>query len=206
MHTISRSSELRTVESNETIKALLTGPEGGDGKERLMLTSQVENSGSSVSENTANVTQVESLDDSDPKKRADAVEVIESEIGNVKEESRLEKIQKLEELLKDENNRVRANAAKAIYEVDNKASIDTLKDMLENPSKRMRASAVWALGEIATEDAYELLCNIEDESDELVTYNIKTALDKIKKLEKFKMSEEQQKKTKELLEKYKELV
>ena len=47
----------------------------------------------------------------------------------------------------------RANAAKAIYEVDNEASIATLDGMLKDQSKRMRASAIWALGEICSEDA-----------------------------------------------------
>ncbi len=198
---VSKASDLRTVEANETLKLLLQSPQaaaGGD-NEPLMITGPQQ-----AQDNDKD--KMDSLNTEDPVQRANAVEAVAAEIIDSKESSRMEKIKKLEELLNDENNRVRANAAKAIYEIDKEMSLKTLKDMLDNSSKRMRASAVWALGEIASEEALGCVLEIKDEDDEIVKYNIKVALGKIKSHKRFELTEEHKQKIESALEAFKDLV
>jgi hypothetical protein len=200
----SKASELRAIQSSEAVAALLAAPSAGQAGARgtPLLIQSPQGDGSGAAQE---VSAMDSLDTDDPVKRADAVESVAAEILEPKEISRLEKIKKLEALLKDGNNRVRANAAKALYEIDKEASLQTLRGMLQETSKRMRASAVWALGEIGSEEALELLVGLDDEEDEIVTYNIKVALNKIKTTERFPLSGEQQQQIDGILEKYAEI-
>lgn len=201
-HSINKSSELRTVQSNEAIMALLTGPNGKNNESTLQIAGPQNEQGHQNQQTTS----IESLDMEDPLQRANAVEAIAAEIIDIKENVNNEKIQKLEEMLSDKNNRVRANAAKAIYDIDKELSINTLKEMLENNSKRMRASGMWALGEIGSEDALELIFKTQNEDDEIVKYNIKIAIGKIISLKRFPITAEQQKQIDVILEQYKDMV
>ncbi len=200
---VSKASDLRTVQANETLQLLLANPSMSNRAQGapLMLTGP-----QGAYDGEVNQVNIDSLDTEDPVQRANAVEAVAAEIIDVKESSRFEKIKKLEELLNDENNRVRANAAKAIYEIDKDMALNTLQDMLDNPSKRMRASAVWALGEISSEEALNHILRIEDEDDEIVKYNIKVALGKIKSVQRFPFTTEHSKKIETALEAYKDMV
>jgi tetratricopeptide (TPR) repeat protein len=186
-----KSSELRTVQATETITALLAGPQNSAGGPILQLTGPNAASAAppGTSDGLRSVT-LEALNTADPLQRADAVEAVAAEIIDTDQTVRLEKIKKLGELLRDDNNRVRANAAKALYEVDKEASLQTLHDMMQSESNRMRASAVWALGEIGSEEALRMIMTVETESDEIVNYNIKMALEKIKTHGKFPTTKE----------------
>ena len=146
------------------------------------------------------------LSDNDPLKRAFAIEAVEREIIKSKETVQPEKIRKIMKSLNDENNRVRANAAKAIYSIDNEASLSTLGSMLRNSSKRMRASSIWALGEIGSEKALDLILSIPGETDEMIAYNIKMALEKIKNAAKFDLSGQHAERIDAEINKYKEMV
>jgi hypothetical protein len=210
---VTKSSDLRTVQANEAVMTLLTMQNTNkNGEEQLMLTGpsdstdptamhQVNQSETSDTKNKSRTAgpddmnkvnkDEDNINKKDPIQQANAVDAITTDIVDVEDDKRSEKIKKLEELLRDDNNRVRANAAKVMYDIDNKLSLKTFKEMLENPSKRMRASAVWALGEISSEEALNLILTIKDEDDEIVRYNIINALGKVKSLQKFQISETQ---------------
>lgn len=201
---VNRASNLRTVQANETLQLLLTAPGNESASPKLMLTGPSGQEQQTVQTHTS--VSVESLTNEDPIQRANAVEAIAAEIVDEKEDARVEKIKKLEELLNDENNRVRANAAKAIYEIDKKLSLNTLQGMIDNESKRMRASAVWALGEIASEEALKMILSLKEEDDEIVKFNIKVALGKIKSLNRFPISSDMGQEIEAVLENYKDMV
>ncbi len=182
---------------------LLTGPGQSTAQQdpRLLLTS-----GEQDKDKTSTDSSIDSLNTKDPVKRADAVEAVAAEVIEKVEKEEDEKITKLKELLKDENNRVRANAAKAIYKIDKTLSINTIKDMLKNESKRMRSSAIWVLGEVSSQETLDIILNIEDEDDEILKYNIKVALTKIISNKELIVDEKQKEVIDSIFEKYKELV
>ncbi|MFH0918742.1 MAG: HEAT repeat domain-containing protein [Fibrobacterota bacterium] len=204
-HKFSKASELRTLQATDTIAALLTGPGGSSGRPQLLLGSS-KPAGAASDDPGLQTASLDALSNIDPVQRAHAVEAVAAEIIEPEKGTRAEKIKRLEELLKDDNNRVRANAAKALYEIDKEISLKTLKEMLENDSKRMRASSVWALGEIGSEEALTVILGTAHEDDEIVKYNIKVALEKIKSLNRFPMSKDQQDRINGMLVQYVDLM
>ncbi len=108
--------------------------------------------------------------------RAESVETIES----VFKDSKLAP-EMLKPFLNDPNNRVRANAAKAIYPYSPKLSIDTLQQMIKSTDKWMRLSAAWALGEIGTSETGEMLQLLLDDPDEAVKNTVRQSVQKILK-------------------------
>ena len=117
---VAKASDLRTVQANETLQLLLAnGSSSGDGASPLMLAGP-------AAKNPDALVTIDSLENEDPTERANAVEAIAAEIVDEKEDTRLAKIHKLEELLTDDNNRVRANAAKALYDIDKNLSLTNL--------------------------------------------------------------------------------
>jgi tetratricopeptide (TPR) repeat protein len=224
-HSVNKSAELRTIQATQNMASLLlAAPQAaGGGATPLLLTGPsgppadrqaaepvsgqpIPQSAPGGAAQKADAADIELLNNDDPIKRAQAVEAVEAEIIESKDSVRIEKIKKLGDLLKDENNRVRANAAKAIYEVDKEASLKCLSGMLKDSSKRMRASAIWALGEIGSEESLELLFGIDKETDEMITYNIKMALEKIKNGKRFPITVQQLERIESEVEKYKEMV
>lgn len=85
----------------------------------------------------------------------------------------------LKDYLSDINNRVRANAAKAIARSDPEAAITTLKNMLKEENPLMKASALWALGELRLPEHSPLVVSFADHPDEIVRRNAHRALEKI---------------------------
>ena len=108
--------------------------------------------------------------------RAESVETIAS----VFKDSKLAP-EMLTPFLSDPNNRVQANAAKAIYPYNPKMALDTLQQMSKNTDKWMRMSAAWALGEIATPDTGEMLQLLIDDPDEDVKIKARQSIQKILK-------------------------
>jgi tetratricopeptide (TPR) repeat protein len=210
-HSVNKNSELRTIRMAQSVATLLTGPASAQsGLNMLQLTGPSQDNPTSKQETQqAQIIQDDSetaLCDNDPLKRANAIEVVEREILKSKESVRPEKIKKIMDLLGDDNNRVRANAAKAVYSIDQDASLSTLGSMLQNSSKRMRASSIWALGEIGSEKTLDLLLSVSDETDEMITYNIKMALEKIKNGTKFPLKNQHAAQIDAEIRKYKEMV
>jgi len=110
------------------------------------------------------------LRDSDSRVRANILEVT-GELSNAS----IRKV--VMPYLKDESNRVQANAAKVIYERGHQRGITTLIEMLDLPNSMKCASAAWVLGEvreISTQKRLkELLCSPEEK----VAFHAKNALE-----------------------------
>jgi hypothetical protein len=201
-HRYSKATEVRTLQATDAIAALLAAPSVRGAPMMITSTAGKDVPGAAAQQGVT----MEMLSTQDPLQRAQAVEAVAAEIIEPEKNTRLEKIKKLEQLLKDENNRVRANAAKALYEIDKEESLKTLREMLASESNRMRSSAVWALGEIGSEDAFELITGLENENDEIVKYNMKVALDKVKSLNRFPMGNEQKERLEQKLKQFSDMV
>jgi len=212
IHSVNKNADLRTVQATQTFAALLAGPAAAQaGGSNLLLTAPSQENQNSTQEAQQAPQESEDKDilqlsDPDPLKRADAVEAVEREYVKSKDKVGPEKIKKMAELLNDENNRVRANAAKAMYHIDKEASLSTLDGILKNSSKRMRASGIWAMGEIGSQEVLDLLLTIPNEADEMIAYNVKTALEKIKNGNRFPITSERMERIEAELQKYKEMV
>lgn len=163
------------------------------GQARLML-------GSSAStEGKGTISAREMIEDSNPHVRARGVEVIEAEL--VKEMDPEVAIKLLTPFLKDPDNRVRANAAKALYDFDKPRALDSLNEMAENEDKWMRVSAAWAFGEIGTTDVIDPLLKLSDDSEYHVKRRAIKALSTILQNKKDLLSAEMQNKILQALEK-----
>lgn len=67
--------------------------------------------------------------------------------------------------LSDSDSRVRANAAKALYEYNPEAAMNTLRTMSKHSDKWMRLSASWVFEKIGTPEAIENLLLLIDDED-----------------------------------------
>lgn len=101
--------------------------------------------------------------DTNPHVRAKGIEVIEAEL--VKEMDPEVAAKLLTPFLGDPDNRVRANAAKALYDFDKERALDTLREMAESDDKWMRVSAAWAFGEIGSVDIIEYLIKLSEDNE-----------------------------------------
>ncbi|MFH1784089.1 MAG: HEAT repeat domain-containing protein [bacterium] len=140
------------------------------GQAKLML-------GESTVADKDTITAREMMQDTNPHVRARGVEVIEAEL--VKEMDPDVAVKLLMPFLQDPDNRVKANAAKALYVFDKVRALDTLKEMAENSDKWMRVSAAWAFGEISNEDAIDPLVELANDSEYHVKRRAIKALDQI---------------------------
>lgn len=111
------------------------------------------------------------LTQEDPRIRANAIEALER-AGE-------ETLDVIKSFLKDPNNRIRANAAKAVAGKAREDSVAALYGMLDESDSRMKASALWALGEIREKDAVDRISEYIDHQDEIVQNNAKSALKRI---------------------------
>jgi len=107
------------------------------------------------------------ITDIDPtiRETANRIEIWEKELlkkGAKKEEA--EKI--LLPYLTHPNNRIKANACKALYHFNSEKALEKLEEMLKSPDVWMRLSSIWALSMIKTENAIELiLLGLEDKNE-----------------------------------------
>ena len=111
--------------------------------------------------------------------RADSIETI----AGVFQDSKLAP-EMLKPFLNDPNNRVRANAAKALYPYNPRLALDTLQQMGKDSDKWFRISAAWALGEIATPESGEVLQMLLDDPDDDVKNRVRHSIHKILKKDK----------------------
>ncbi len=107
----------------------------------------------------------------DSRVRANTIEAIE--------EAGIMAADLMKDYLTDINNRVRANAAKAIAKTDPEAALKTLKNMLEEENPLMKASALWALGELRMPEHTSLVVPFADHPEEIVRRNAHRALEKL---------------------------
>ncbi len=108
----------------------------------------------------------EMIADGNPYIRARGVEVLGEELKIEKDNTIVEKL--LIPFLKDKNNRVRGNAAKALYPHNKELALKSLKEMSQSKDPWMRASSAWALGEIGGQEATKILLTLLEDSD----YNV----------------------------------
>ncbi|MGM0569006.1 MAG: HEAT repeat domain-containing protein, partial [Elusimicrobiota bacterium] len=111
------------------------------------------------------------------RQKAKRVEMLEDELLNEKDPSVAEKL--LDQYLNDSNNRIKANAAKALYPHNSRLALEILAEMLLSYDRWMRTSAVWVLGELATEDAAKLLLSLKNEDDPNVISQLKESIKRI---------------------------
>jgi len=126
------------------------------GQSRLML-------GNPEAAGNPTISTREMISDTNPHVRAKGIEVIEAEL--VKEMDPEVAAKLLTPFLGDPDNRVRANAAKALYDFDKERALDTLREMAESDDKWMRVSAAWAFGEIGSVDTIEYLLKLSEDSE-----------------------------------------
>lgn len=123
----------------------------------------------------------ETITDIDPivREKARRIEFIEEELKNEKDPSIATTF--FLPYLDDISNRVRANAAKALYRHNRKLATVTFKDMISSPNEWMRASAVWALVELSEEETVALVAALKDEKHICVLEQIKASLKRLMK-------------------------
>lgn len=121
----------------------------------------------------------EVITDIDPiiREKARRIELIERELASEVDPNVATTL--LLPYLDDTSNRVRANAAKALFSHNKKLAMATLKSMLMSYNKWMRTSAVWVLAELATEETMELLEGVTDDKKESVLSQLKDSLKRI---------------------------
>ena len=131
---------------------------------------------SAPSEVPGYVSPFEMINDSNPRIRSKGIEVVEAELVNRNEDNDVaQKI--LDPLLEDNNNRVKANAAKTLYKYNPEVSISIIKEMFENEDKWMNASAAWACEQLPeSKEAIELLLKHFPHFDKHVNKRIEKSL------------------------------
>ena len=148
--------------------------QGGGASPRLMLTQ------------SSSTRQL--IEDPNPLIRAKGVEVIEAELVEEKDSEVAERL--LAPFLQDENNRVRANAAKAMYKYKPDVALKVLREMIDAADKWMRVSAVWALGEIGSDDGAQILLDLRDDPEYHVRRRVYKSLQKFQETRKDDMPAE----------------
>lgn len=124
------------------------------------------------------------------RRRAKRIEIIEQALKDEKDPEVAESL--IGPFLEDSNNRVRANAAKAIYKFNKKLCMDTLKGMFETQNKWMIISACWVLEQIKDPDGMKYLIKFINDKDQHVRNRAYKAVETIlascspKEIEKIK--------------------
>ncbi|PKM99785.1 MAG: hypothetical protein CVU78_04580 [Elusimicrobia bacterium HGW-Elusimicrobia-2] len=121
----------------------------------------------------------ETITDIDPivREKARRIEFIEEELKTEKDPNIATTF--FLPYLDDVSNRVRANAAKALYRHNRKLATATFKDMISSPNEWMRSSAVWALAELAEEETVALVAVLKDDKHICVLEQIKASLKRL---------------------------
>ncbi|MEW6558096.1 MAG: tetratricopeptide repeat protein [Elusimicrobiota bacterium] len=120
--------------------------------------------------------------------RARGVELLEEELKQQEDPVVSAKI--LLPYLRDPNNRVKANAAKAMYNINPDVAISTLADMLDSSNRWMQSSASWVLGEIGDTKSTEILINRFNVLDPQAKKSAVRSLHKILKHSQGKIADE----------------
>ncbi len=185
LHSISARRELILMQHQEKMLALL-------GDERRKVDTFLDSS----SYNLLNGSEKENFDTRTMMEhpnshvRAKGVEVLEAQlIGDNQDSETAEQL--LAPFLDDNNNRVKANAVKALYRYNRKKSMEMIEEMVLSKDKWFRMSGVWIMGEVEALEGISLLLNVvSTEKEEKVKKRILRTLKKIKENKKGKIGEE----------------
>lgn len=85
------------------------------------------------------------LDDEDPRVVSNTIEAIQKLSVEIPEQDYIDRFKKL---LSHDDNRVKSNAIKALWNWNVYTVLDNLNDLFENPDQKFRQSAIFVLGEI----------------------------------------------------------
>ena len=113
--------------------------------------------------------------ETDSRTKSNAVEALENYIDIIDE---VELVNTIMPCLKDNNNRVKANAAKALWTLGGLRMVSMLEDMLRSEDRWQRASACFVLGEIAAIQVVPVLKRCLDDAEDVVRGNAVKALAK----------------------------
>ncbi|MGM0608300.1 MAG: HEAT repeat domain-containing protein [Candidatus Muiribacteriota bacterium] len=113
--------------------------------------------------------------ETDSRTRSNAIEALEN-YENILDE--VELVNTIMPALKDKNNRVKANAAKALWKFGGLRMVAMLNDMLKSEGRWERASACFVLGEIASVQVVPILESALKDPEDVVRANAVKALGK----------------------------
>ncbi|MCK9223633.1 MAG: HEAT repeat domain-containing protein [Candidatus Muirbacterium halophilum] len=113
--------------------------------------------------------------ETDGRTKSNAVEALENYVDIIDE---VDLVNTIMPCLKDSNNRVKANAAKALWTLGGLRMVSMLEDMLRSEDRWQRASACFVLGEIAAIQVVPVLKRCLDDSEDVVRGNAVKALAK----------------------------
>ena len=82
-------------------------------------------------------------------------------------------------MLSDPNDRVRVNAAIALWEINDQSVISSLEKMTREKTKWIKASAAFALGEIGSPEGTQMLIDLLGDQEDVVYKNALEGLAKI---------------------------
>jgi len=98
----------------------------------------------------------EMMSDPNPHVRARGVELLENDLKQTKVSPEVA-LRLITPFLKDADNRVRANAAKLLYNYQPREAFNAIATMISSTDEWMQLSAAWVLGEIRAPESAELL-------------------------------------------------
>lgn len=117
------------------------------------------------------------LNDPDKRVKANVIEAVAS-LDKINSQSI---INLLIPFLKDNNNRIRANAVMSLYTLGYQISIEETSVMMRDPSEFMRASAVYCIGKLELKEKADYLYSFKSDPSVLVRKNLIRAFGKLGK-------------------------
>ncbi|RLD18342.1 MAG: hypothetical protein DRI36_01665 [Caldiserica bacterium] len=141
----------------------------------------------------------ELIHDPNPRVRARGIEIMEAElVEGVEDKEVIEKL--LEPFLEDKNNRVRANACKALYKINPERALEELIKMSKSGDKWMRVSSAWCFGEICDLRGVPVLEELTKDEDDHVRKRALISLYRIRNLKEKDLSKELKDKLDEVID------
>ncbi len=119
------------------------------------------------------------INDEDPHVRAMGVEVLEEDLVKLRANARTA-LDLMIPLLKDQNNQVRANLARAIYRYDPVQAKKIINEMVHSENLLMQLSGAWVCGQIKDEQSIDLLNALALTKNTLLKKRILKSLARIK--------------------------
>jgi HEAT repeat protein len=121
--------------------------------------------------------------ETDKRTKSNAIEALEQYVDVIEE---VELVNTIMPSLKDENNRVKANAAKALWKFGGLRMVSMLEDMMKEEDRWQKASACFVLGEIGAFQVVPILKTALNDSEDVVRANAVKALGKCGELDTLK--------------------
>lgn len=167
----------------EVQKMAIAGPGGTTGMQQMAIENKVNHAlpdnHNSAASNEKPLTRQEviaMLENNNSRVRAKGIEVIEASYIEVDKDDKERLVSKH---LDDPDNRVRANAVKAMFSINKDLSMEKLREMAESQDKWMRTSCAWVLGEIPNSECADILIYLSNDSEKKVLENVLKSLKKL---------------------------